>query len=363
VTFVLDDVSLMNYKHKLKIVNLASFNYFKRIFLLRKSIKKFKPNIIIGQSSLDCMYLYLSLFFTQFKYISYVHGSLFWLENDFLKYALIHKQVFNKIRNSVVGHKQFVSKKINKTLFQGLFYNLVALVEYFGVRKAKAVIVLTKQIKWEVKKLYNKNSIIIRGCIDKKLFNYKPKIKIKKRHNIKNKTVILSVGRLDYRKRIDVLIKSFFNLCSNHRNLVLMIGGKGPDKERLTKIINEPKYKKHRDKVIMLGFVKNDEYFDYLAGCDIFAFPSWTTSGIPTYEALAIGKKVIWTTEAEEPILKHLNVYLADPTVTNFTKAIEKSLNSKLCQPPNLREHTWDKYFGKLFVLAKKVVKKDTHMV
>ena len=63
VTFVLDDVSLMNYKHKLKIVNLASFNYFKRIFLLRKSIKKFKPNIIIGQSSLDCMYLYLSLFF------------------------------------------------------------------------------------------------------------------------------------------------------------------------------------------------------------------------------------------------------------------------------------------------------------
>ena len=131
-----------------------------------------------------------------------------------------------------------------------------------------------------------------------------------------------------------------------------MIGGKGPDQKRLEKLVNDPKYKRYKNQIIMLGFVKDDEYFDYLAGCNIFAFPSWTTSGIPTYEALALGKKVIWTTEAEEPVLSHPNVFVADPTVKCFTEALDKALGSKLHKKPDLSGHTWDRYFEQLYQCA-----------
>jgi glycosyltransferase involved in cell wall biosynthesis len=354
VTFSLDKNALMDYNSKFRIINIKTNNYANRIIRLRKVLKKLNPGIIVGQSSLDCMYLYLSTLFTKFKYLSYIHGSLFWLENDYLKYSLIHKSVFNKIRNSLIGHKQFVPQKSPLNIFNQLFFNLVAAIEYFGVRKSQKIIVLTKQIKWEVKKLYNKDSIIVRGCIDKSLLNYKPKISIKEKYNMKNKKIILNIGRLDPRKRIDVLIKSFFKICEKHNDVVLMIGGKGPDQGRLDKIINNPKFKKYKHKVIMLGFIPDNEYFDYLAGCDLFAFPSWTTSGIPTYEALALGKKVVWTSEAEEPILNHKNVFVANPNVNDFSEAIHKALISKVVKKPNLREHTWDNYFEKLFMLSKK---------
>ncbi|MFH1439842.1 MAG: glycosyltransferase [Candidatus Woesearchaeota archaeon] len=363
VAFVLDKYALDDYHHeihkKIKFIDLDEMDYIKRIFRLRKIISKLDPDLIIGQSSLDCMYIYLSTYLTRYRYISYVHGSLFWLENDFLKYSLVHKSVFDKIRKSVIGHMQFVPKNIKLSLFKNIFFNIVALLEYFGVNKAKAIVVLTKQIQWEVKKLYNKRSVIIRGCVDQRLFRYNPKIDIKKRHNLKGKKIILNIGRLDPRKRIDILIKAFFNLCSERKNkykdIVLMIGGRGSDQERLDKIIDNPKYSQYKDRVIMLGFVKDSEYFDYLAGCDIFAFPSWTTSGIPTYEALALGKKVVWTTEAEEPVLNHPNVYLADPNVAAFTEAIDKALRSKLYPRPDLSNNTWDMYFEKLYILANNV--------
>ena len=352
VTFVLNEEALMKYKDKVTIDAVHSKNYFQRVSNLRKKLKQLQPDLIICQSSLDCMYVYLAGFGLRIPYISYIHGSLFWLENENLKYAVIHKPVFNKIRNSIYGHKQFVPKKMRFTLKQWLFYNVVAVFDYLAVRKAKKLIVLTKQIQWEVQQLYGKKAVVVRGCLDKKLLNYKKKLDIRKKYNItKDQKIIFSVGRLDPRKRVDVLVKAFLQLCERHKDIILLIGGRGPDKERIEKLVQNSKYK---DKIMMLGFIKDEEYFDHLAGCDIFAFPSWTTSGIPTYEAVALGKKVVWSSEAEEPVLTHPNVYVADPTVDSFVNALEKALQSDLHAKPDLKEHTWEKYFGKLFVLASK---------
>lgn len=354
----LNKEGLFDYKDRIDIEQINGKNRFQKIIRLRKRLEKLNPDLIIGQSSLDCMHLYLATLWTNLKYISYIHGTIFWFEKETLKYSLIHKKVFNVIRHSLIGHSEFIAKRIKVKVVDYILLNLYAFLEYLAVRKAKAIIVLTKQIQWEVKKLYNKNAIIIRGCIDKQLLNYKPKIDIRKKYNLKNKTIILNIGRLDHRKRIDVLIKSFFNLCPKYKDIVLMIGGKGPDKERLERIINDEKYKMYKNRVIMLGFVPDNEYFDHLVGCDIFAFPSWTTSGIPTYEALALSKKVIWSSEAEEPVLTHPNVYLAEPNVEEFTKAVEKALNSKLYPKPDLKEHTWERYFEKLYNVAVSVVNK-----
>ena len=153
-------------------------------------------------------------------------------------------------------------------------------------------------------------------------------------------------------------MKAFDNLCDlesnqnkENKNIILLLGGRGPDSERLEKLLQTLK---HKDKIKLIGFVPDDEYFDHLAGCDIFAFPSWTTSGIPTYEALALGKKVVWTTEAEEPVLSHPLVFLADPTVDAFTEALNKALTTTVKEKPPvyLKDHTWEAYFEKLYQIA-----------
>src|SRR3989338_2254885 len=349
VTFVLNQDALMKYKDKVSVDVLYSRNYFQRIVRLREKLLKLHPDLIICQSSLDCMYVYLAGLGLNIPYISYIHGSLFWLENEYLKYAVIHKPVFNKVRNSVFGHKQFVQKKVFLPLKENIFFNIAAIADYFAVRKAKKLIVLTKQIQWEVQQLYGRKAVVVRGCLDKILLDYKHNLDIHKKYKIaKNKKIIISIGRLDTRKRVDVLVKAFLQQCEKQKDIVLLIGGRGPDKERIEQMIQNSKYK---SKIKMLGFVKDEEYFDHLAGCDIFAFPSWTTSGIPTYEALALGKKVIWTTEAEEPVLSHPLVFLADPTVDAFTEALNKALTTTVKEKPPvyLKDHTWEAYFEKLY--------------
>lgn len=356
-TFLLHQDLLQKYNH-LTITELSSSSYFQRVKLLRQYLKQNTPQLVICSSSLDCMYMYLASFGLGIPYISYIHGSLFWLENEELKYALMHKNCFDRIRNSIQGHKEFVPEKIEISFTKKMFNNIVAILDYIAVKRARSIIVLTKQIAWEVEELYNKQSIIVRGCLDNWLFNYKHIIDVREKYHIDKKTkIIMNIGRLDPRKRIDVLIKAFdrFVGTSKNKDIVLLIGGKGPDKERLETIYTTLK---NKEKIKFLGFIPDNEYYDHLAGCDVFVFPSWTTSGIPPYEALALGKKVVWTTEAEEPVLTHPLVFLADPTVEAFAQAIQKALTTTVKEKPPayLKNQTWGTYFETLYGIALKTV-------
>ena len=98
-----------------------------------------------------------------------------------------------------------------------------------------------------------------------------------------------------------------------------------------------------------LGFIPDSELFDYYAACDVFAFPSWTSSGITPYEALAVGKKVVWTSEADEPILEDKHVFLAEPIVEDFARGLEETLNSNVEGKVDLSDYTWDKYFETVY--------------
>jgi len=330
-------------------------NFLSQLFKLRRKLRKINPDIVIAQSNADCVYLYLATKFTGIPYVTHIHGTIFWFPEDLLKYAIIHKKVFNEIRNSVAGHGEFIPPKLPKCgLVKRIKIEAGAVLDYLAVRNAKKIFVLTDQVKWEVKKLYCKDAITVRGCLDPKILKYKPKQNIKEKLGLKDKKIILNIGRLDPRKRIDLLIKSFAKLCQKRSDVVLLIGGTGEEEKRLKELTE----KLHiEDKVKFLGFVKDSEYFDYLAACDVFAFPSWTTSGIPPYEALAMGKNVVWTSEAEEPVLTDKHVFLADPRIESFAKAMEMALNKKIKEKINLSDYTWDKYFSKVHAICEEVVK------
>jgi len=350
LTFEAKKMALFYKDVDLEIIREKSF--ISRVLALRKKLKEINPNVVIAQTHSDCMYLYLATKFTRIPYITHIHGTMFWFVDDPLKYAIIHRKVFDKIRASVAGHKEFIPKKPPFGIMKRIVVELMAILDYLAVKKARRIIVLTNQVKWEVKMLYGKDAIVSRGCLNPKILDYKPKRDVRKKLGLRNEKIILNIGRLDRRKRIDLLIKSFAKLCRKRRDIILLIGGIGEDEGRLRKLTKNLRVE---DKVKFLGFVKDDEYLDYFAACDVFAFPSWTTSGIPPYEALAMGKNVVWTTEAEEPVLTDKHVFLAHPTVRDFTKAMEKALNTKVKEKVDLSNYTWDNYFSRIYAVCKEV--------
>jgi len=266
---------------------------------------------------------------------------------------MIFRGVFREIRESVAGHKEFIPPRPQWNFKNRMVSEVKAIVNYLGVRKARAHIVLTDQVSWEVKILYKKDSVVARGCLPPEVLSYRPREDIRKELGLEGKKIIFNVGRLDPRKRIDVLIKSYAKILPEYDDLYLLIGGTGEDQKRLKLLVKELGLE---GKVIFCGFIPDAQLFDYYAACDVFVFPSWTTSGISPYEALAVGKKVVITSEADEPFLQDKHVFLADPNVEDFAKKLHIALNTDVSGKIDLSDYTWDKYFETVYIAACRVV-------
>jgi len=347
LTFKLDKKALFGYED-LDIEVLNAKTKIGKLLLLRRKLKRLKPDLVVAQSYWDAEILYLATLFTGISYITHIHGTPFWFDNrlDLRKYGLIFRNTFNEIRNSLQGHREFIPANPKISLIDYVKLNFFASLNYLAVRKSKAVITLTDRLKWEIKKMYGIDAIVSRGCLDLEVFNYKPRRNIRKELGLEGKRIILNIGRLDPRKRIDVLIKAFSKICRKYEDVFLLIGGIGEDEKRLKKLAKDLDVE---DRVIFLGYIPEEDLFDYYSACDVFAFPSWTTSGITPYEALAVGKKVVWTSEADEPVISDKHVFVADPTVDEFAKALEKALNTEVKEQIDLSQYTWDKYFEKIY--------------
>jgi glycosyltransferase involved in cell wall biosynthesis len=354
IVYSLKSAALFDYcPAKLEV--LSQISRVSRIFALSQKLRDLKPDLVIAQSHGGARYLSLATMFTSIPYITHIHGSMFWFPEDLLKYGLIHRGVFSEIRKSVVGHMEFIPRQMKMSIMKRLAVEFRSVLDYFAVRKSRAIIVLTDQVKWEVAKLYKKEAIVIRGCLRPEILHYGPRKDLRSQWGLNGKTILLSIGRLDARKRVDVLIRAFSFLSNTHPELHLVIAGKGEDESRLKDLVISLDL---GPKVSFIGFVKEEELWDSYAACDVFVFPSWTTSGITTYEALALGKKVVWSSEAQEPveILNNPLVFLSDPTVEGLVRGIAEALDSDGGEIIDLRPYTWDNYVEKVWHVAFDIV-------
>lgn len=109
--------------------------------------------------------------------------------------------------------------------------------------------------------------------------------------------LILSVGRLVDKKGIKYLIIAMEDIIKIFPNAKLIIGGSGPEKEKLESLSASLGLK---DNVIFVGFIENSDLPKYYASSDIFVLPSIETKGGDTeglgvvlLEAMACGTPVI----------------------------------------------------------------------
>lgn len=347
--------NLEEYRHYLTHASLRVLrgtNFIARVMSLAKALLELKPDLVVSASG--WVELYLASMIVRVPYVLHLHGTLFWFPGDTMKYSLLHKGVFDEIRSSLIGHREFIPTRIEASLAGHLWIELVSVLDYLAVRKSEEVIVLTPRIRWEVRRLYKRDAVVAKGCLDPAILDYAVRSDIKRDLNLlPDARIILSVSRLDARKRLDLLITSFAALSQRASNVILVVVGTGPDEVRLKSLTRRLNCSHN---VIFTGFVHEDRLWDYYSACEIFACPCWTTSPITAYEALAFQKKVVWTSEASEPreILEDPHVFLADPDNESFTSGLERALRAEVKSSIRLDEYTWKSYFDIVYEVSRK---------
>lgn len=195
----------------------------------------------------------------------------------------------------------------------------------------------------------------------------------KLRSELGNKKVILYFGRLIKRKGIEYLIKAFYRLQREYKDVVLIIAGDGPERKNLRALCE---YLGLNKTVYFTGFVKEENKPIYYMLSDVFVCPSITLEmpeiwGLVINEAMSVGKPIIATSAvgaAYDLVNNGINGFIVpEKDSISIYKALRKILASqKLCKKmgENSRKIIYESYMpGKIaedFVqIIRQIIKKE----
>ncbi len=120
-----------------------------------------------------------------------------------------------------------------------------------------------------------------------------PRGKIRKRLGLNDEPIILFLGRINFKKGLDILIKAFAHIVRLFPQAVLVIAG--PDNEgfgaKVKRIIEELGL---APKIFWLGMLYDNEVREAYVDADIFVLSSYTENfGLAVVEAMACGLPVV----------------------------------------------------------------------
>lgn len=144
----------------------------------------------------------------------------------------------------------------------------------------------------------------------------------------KSAFVLITIGRLIERKALDVLIKAVAKVKSDRVHLYIM--GDGPKKEFLTKVAKESGAE---GRVTFLGFVTEEEKYQYISVADLFTLTSLHEGfGIVFMESMYFGLPIVSTNNGGmvDFLTNEENALLIDVgDVDGCTRSIERFMEDK----------------------------------
>ncbi len=237
------------------------YRFLISVFTIRKIIKKIKPDVINAHFLDDSLlYFYFSTLRFKNKIILDIHGNE------------IH--IFSKNK----FYKYFFSKII---------------------KKASKIVVHSEYMKESVIKTYpfSKNIIVIENAIELKKFKtlFNP-----------TKDYYLFVGRLDYKKGVDILIKAYKKVEAKLSRKLLIIGGSAGEKKHGSLNVETLKNLAKNSNIEFLGKIPNEIVLKkYFPNAYFSIFPSrYEPFGIVALESLASGTPFIASSGGFKEIAK-----------------------------------------------------------
>lgn len=179
--------------------------------------------------------------------------------------------------------------------------------------------------------------------------------------------ILFTVRRLAPRMGLDNLIKAMASVVERHPKVLLLIGGKGPERKHLEAMVKSLGLESH---VRLIGFIPDEELVAHYQASDLFIIPSIALEGfgLVITEALACGVPVVGTPVGAIPeILTGLDPLLVatgtDPA--SMALAIDKFIEgywTRHLSPQLLRKYvedkyTWDRHVEAVESVYRKVLK------
>ena len=324
---------LLSFHKKVKIIVIGQKKYddilfFKNLFKIRKEIIKQKPDLVIALQSLSD-YLKFALFSLNTKYILYKYTSLFYIAGDTKKYSFLHRKVFNEIHSSLLSYTENIPSSWKPSFKYFLLNEYFAIRDFIGTVGAFKVLTLTSKSAWELNKLYDiKPEIWTPGhSFLEHIPNSKKKIKDFKNkvcNNLDTK-IVLSVNRLEFRKRVNLAVEGFsYYHKSYNSNSKLIIIGIGEDEKSLKKKVKNLNI---TNAVNFVGLVSDDDlilYYEIADACISMIWGSWAISVI---EPLLYNKPQIISNEIPDLLDGIKNLYKVDLKASSIGNALNTSIN------------------------------------
>lgn len=162
---------------------------------------------------------------------------------------------------------------------------------------------------------------------------------------LQSEFVLINVCLLDKKKRVDVLIRAFAKALKINPDMKLKIGGDGPERLDLEKLVDDLKIS---NAVTFLGLLSRKKVKEEINKSSAFVLSSeYETFGVVLVEALALGKPVIATKcGGPESIVKPEVGYLVEKNSVDImaNAIIELHNNYKKFDAKNLRKYCVDNF-------------------
>jgi len=176
---------------------------------------------------------------------------------------------------------------------------------------AQTIISVSKNTKYDLGRLYKvsdeKIQVVYEG------FEREQKTKENPEEYSNFKPYLLFIGRLEERKNIVGIIKTFEMLKEKYNisHKLLLAGKRGHGFLNIDLKIKTSKYKKD---IIRLGFVRDEDKFNLISQADVFMFPTFYEGfGIPALEAQSVGVPVVTSNLSSMPEVVGNSAILVDP--------------------------------------------------
>jgi glycosyltransferase involved in cell wall biosynthesis len=161
-------------------------------------------------------------------------------------------------------------------------------------------------------------------------FELVKKENILKKYNIEGKKFLLFLGRINEKKGIELLLKSFFNILKKQNKLILVLAGSGTKEYQveIKKLVNKLGLKEN---VIFTGLVTENEKLELLESASLFVLTSHSdVHPIAVQDALAMSLPVVITEACDYPeVIDYDAGIIVDEDVNQITKAILEIINDK----------------------------------
>ncbi|WP_423998600.1 glycosyltransferase family 4 protein [Haloarcula salina] len=310
------------------IVDVEGLDILDRSLSIRPYLNKIAPDVVQAHYVEIGTWLALQTLRITPAFTTHIHGSRLWFQDSVRRFPHLQKRCVQEIVSSVPGHSEFWNPDDEISVHR-VGATVIEKLEKLALQACDVVFTNTRQLKKELNCLYDVKAEVTPPGIHQSWSADSQKVP----DLPTDKPYILSVSRLDPRKRNTLLLRAFADM--DQENIHLIIGGKGEQMGELKQLASEFDIE---ERVHLPGFIHDHDLPSYYKNAEIFAVPAWMSYGLTPLESISVETKTAISTDTyvKEIISEGSGVNVIPPETSAWTRGLNELLSCNSSPSPNL---------------------------